>query len=395
MRLHPSRLLTVIPAAVGPMLRALPRRAKWLILAMVVLGFGIGFSGLLHSCATEVPQPKSDTLLKPDGETSVYFCTWNVENLFDDKKDKRNNIDTEFDNAFSENEELRNLKYDRIASAFMKMNEGKGPDIIACMEVETVRAAELLQGVLNKKLKDAKADEILQYKYVAMKNLDAGRHIAPCVISRLPIIPQLTKLHGRQLRILECHVNVNGYDLCIMASHWTSQLKQRDGSDGDSGREKYAVAIYETFRDINKKSIDSDFLVCGDFNDTPDADSIVKVLGAIGDKSKVKPTEKEPFLYNLMAGKDPAKFGTIWYSGKPLIYDQICVSPGMLDRKGWSVDPDSVATITAGLTRTGATRREPFRFGNPDRAMKSSERGFADHFPVIVKLKVEAKAPPK
>ena len=67
----------------------------------------------------------------------------------------------------------------------------------------------------------------------------------------------------------------------------------------------------------------------------------------------------------------------------------------MLDRKGWSVDPDSVATITAGLTRTGATRREPFRFGNPDRAMKSSERGFADHFPVIVKLKVEAKAPPK
>jgi len=283
------------------------------------------------------------------------------------------------------------LKLDRIASAFLKMNDGKGPDIIACLEVESVRAAELLQGTLNKKLQNAKADDKLQYKNVAMKNLNGGRHIAPCVITRLPITPQLTRMHGQQLRILECHVTVNGHDLCIIASHWTSQLKQRDGTDGDIGREKYAVAIYEAFRAMNKKSIDCDVLVCGDFNDTPDAEPVFKVLGAIGDKTKVKPTDKEPYFLNLMAGKEPAKFGTLWYGGKPLIYDQICASPGLLDNKGWSIEPDSVATVTAGLIRTGATRREPFRFDNPSKSMKPSERGYADHFPVVVKLNVAAK----
>jgi len=361
----------------------LPAPAKWALGIVVAVGAIVYFTGMLRS---PTPAP-----VVGDGESSFTFCTWNLENLFDDKKDKRNAIDTEYDTAFAEDEELRNLKYDRIASALFKLNDGKGPDIIACLEVESVRAAELLQGTLNKKLADAKADEKLQYKSVAMKNLDGGRHIAPCVISRLAITPQLTKMHGRQLRILECHVTVNGHDLCIMASHWTSQLKQRDGSDGDSGRGKYAKAIYDAFRDANAKDTATDFLVCGDFNDTPDAEPIAKELNAVGDRTLVKPTEKDPHLLNLMAGKEADKFGTLYYAGKPKIYDHICVSPGLLDEKGWSVDADSVATITAGLTRTGATRREPFRFGNPAKELKAGERGFSDHFPVVVKLKVAAK----
>jgi endonuclease/exonuclease/phosphatase family metal-dependent hydrolase len=268
------------------------------------------------------------------------------------------------------------------------MNDGKGPDIIAICEVESVRAADLLRATLNKKLDDAKADKKLQYKDVVMRNLDAGRHIAPAIITRMNVAPALTKMHGNKLRILESHLSVNGHDLCIMASHWTSQLKQRDGSDGDAGRDKYAIAIYEAFRAAAKKDVNTDFLVCGDFNDTPDANPVVKALGAIGDKNKVKPTDNEPYLLDLMAGKDAAKFGTIFYNGKPLIYDQICVSPGLLDDKGWSVDPDSIHTETAGLIRKGATRREPWRFGSPGHEMKDDDRGFSDHFPVTVRLKV-------
>ncbi len=380
------RLTTLLPVLV-PILRALPVRVKWLLAGVTLLVvLAVTFGSLIPSCGSGNHSKNSDSTAA-DGENTFLFCTWNVENLFDDKKDKRNSIDTEFDTAFAENEELRNLKYDRVATALLKMNDGEGPDIIACMEVESIRAAELLQETLNRKLTDAKADDKLQYKNLAMKNLNAGRHIAPCVITRLGLTPQLTKLQGQQLRILECHVTVNGHDLCIMASHWTSQLRQ-----GDSGREKYAVAIYEAFRKANERNIDTDFLVCGDFNDTPDAEPVVKVLGATGDLSKVKPTDKEPLLLDLLAGKDPAKFGTLYYGGKPLIYDHICVSPGMLDAKGWSADPDSVATITAGLTRTGATRREPFRFGSPAKEMRPAERGTSDHFPVVVKLKVAPKA---
>ena len=184
---------------------------------------------------------------------------------------------------------------------------------------------------------------------------------------------------------------MNQKDLTLIVAHWTSQLRQKDGSDGDSGREKYARAIYERFRELNKKSIDTDVLICGDFNDTPDADPIVKELGATADKSKVKPSDdpnNEPFLLNLMGGKDPTKFGTLWYGGKPLIYDHICVSPGMLDGEGWAVDPDSVQTYTKGLMR--GTRREPWRFGNPNSAPVGG-RGYSDHFPVTVTLKLAPK----
>lgn len=353
------------------------------VLAVIVVGAFL----LLQAKPTA---PASSTVT--DGENEFLFCFWNVENLFDDKDDKRREVDEEFDNPFAEDAKLRELKYDRIASALLSMNGGKGPDVIACVEVESVRAADLLKTTLNDKLKAAKQDDKLQYKHVLMQNIDGGRHIAPCVISRVNVDVRNVKLLKKPLRILETHLYVNQKDLCIIASHWTSQLKQRDGSDGDEGREKYAIAIYERFRELNKKDTGTDFLVCGDFNDTPDADPIFKGLGAIGDVTKVKPTDDEPFLLNLMHGKDPKNFGTLWYNGKPLIYDHVCVSPGMLDDKGWSVDPKSVATYTDGLTRKGATRREPWRFDSPKKDIKDDARGYADHFPVVVKLKVEAAA---
>jgi predicted extracellular nuclease len=326
----------------------------------------------------------------PDGENEFLFCFWNVENLFDDKDDKRNSIDEEYDNPFAEDAKLRELKFDRVASALLKMNDGKGPDVIACAEVESVRAGELLKDALNAKLVAAKQDEKYLYRSVLMQNIDGGRHIAPCVISRLNVDVRNVKLTKKPLRILETHLYVNQKDLCVVVAHWTSQLRQRDGSDGDSGREKYANAIYERFRALNEKDTAADVVVCGDFNDTPDAEPIVKNLGAIGDVTKVKPTADEPYLLNLMSGKDPTKFGTLWYNGKPLIYDHICVSPGMLDGKGWSVDPTSVATVTDGLTRKGSTRREPWRFGDPGKEVKEADRGNADHFPVTVRIKVEA-----
>lgn len=378
-----------VAAALAVFLK-LPTPVKVGVGVLAVIAVGVF---LLLQLKPPTTDPKPTAPASPtvtDGENEFLFCFWNVENLFDDKDDKRREVDEEFDNPFAEDAKLRELKYDRIASALLSMNGGKGPDVIACVEVESVRAADLLKTTLNDKLKAAKQDDKLLYKHVLMQNIDGGRHIAPCVISRVNVDVRNVKLLRKPLRILETHLYVNQKDLCVIASHWTSQLKQRDGSDGDEGREKYAVAIYERFRELNKKDADTDFLVCGDFNDTPDADPVVKALGAIGDPTKLRPKDEEPFLLNLMNGKDPAKFGTLWYSGKPLIYDHICVSAGMLDGKGWSVDPKSVATYTDGLTRKGATRREPWRFDSPKKDVKDDARGYADHFPVVVKLKVEA-----
>ncbi len=318
--------------------------------------------------------------------TDLTFCFWNVENLFDDKDDKRNAVDEEYDNPFALNKDLRDLKYEHLATAFLKMNGGKGPDVIACVEIESVRAAELLTAAMNAKITDDK----LKYRSTAMKNLDAGRHIAPCVISRYPLSRISTRMHGRFLRVLETHLIVNNHDLTILAAHWTSKIRKDDGTDGESGRRNYANTLAGVYSGILKKKPDADILVCGDFNDTPDSDPVVKSLRAIGDRDAVRKSAStgNPLLLDLMAGKDPAKYGTLWYNGKPLIYDHICVSSGLLDEVGWTCAPASLQTITSGLIRPGAGRRQPWRFADPDTRMKPEERGYSDHFPVVVKLSV-------
>jgi endonuclease/exonuclease/phosphatase family metal-dependent hydrolase len=326
----------------------------------------------------------------PDGSGTYQFCMWNVENLFDDEDSDRRRVDEEFDNPFAANAKLRREKYDRVADALVAMNGGRGPDVIAAVEVESIRAAELLRDTLNRKLDEAKAEPRWRYTQVAMRNLDAGRHIAPCLITRLNVAHAETRMHGRQLRILEAHVAANGHDLTVIACHWTSQLRQPDGEDGDEGRAKYARTVHDVFREAARSQPDVDLIVCGDFNETPDSDPVANGLQTTGDRARVVPSADSPLLLNLLAGKSPQQFGTLWYR-EPLIYDQVCVSAGMLDQAGWSCDPNSVRVPTEGLTRSSSRRREPWRFGSPDHP-PTGGRGYSDHYPVMVTLRVAPKA---
>jgi len=135
------------------------------------------------------------------GPGEYLFCFWNTENFFDDQHDKRGRVDEEYDNWFASKPEDFRLKVTHLADILLQMNDGKGPDIIAIVEVETVRAAEALRSELNKRLPEGAAP----YAEVQMKEVSAGRHIAPAVITRLPVAggPQL---HGKGLRTLETHM---------------------------------------------------------------------------------------------------------------------------------------------------------------------------------------------
>jgi endonuclease/exonuclease/phosphatase family metal-dependent hydrolase len=217
-----------------------------------------------------------------------------------------------------------------------------------------------------------------------MKEVDGGRHIAPAVITRLPVDAAASRLLNRHQRILETNLNVNGYDLTLVASHWTSRVSDKTGER----RDRYADAIYQAYRDKAARDPNVDFLVCGDFNDSPDDASVATHLHATADRTTVVDGAGVDSLLNLMAGKDPGEFGTHVHAGKRLIYDQIVVSRGMLDPAGWSCDPDSIVTV-GNLTRRGDPSRRPWRFGG-EKDTKYA-RGYSDHFPITVRLKVQGK----
>src|SRR4029079_1489508 len=119
-------------------------------------------------------------------------------------------------------------------------NGGIGPDVIVGNEIESRRAAELLQQELNAGLPEG----AVKFDHVAMEELDGGRHIAPCVISRYPLSGAKLMEPRSRMRILEVRVTANKYDLVLVASHWTSQLSDK-GAKEDGGRNKYATIIYD------------------------------------------------------------------------------------------------------------------------------------------------------
>jgi endonuclease/exonuclease/phosphatase family metal-dependent hydrolase len=253
------------------------------------------------------------------------------------------------------------------------MNHGNGPDILALAEVESERAAELLRDALNAKLRAS----AVPYKHVLYLDPHGGRHIATAILTRLPVTGDRTRLHGRRQRILEGHIHVNGHDLVVLASHWTSRVSDPEGED----RDHYGDACYGVYRAMYTSNPKVDFLVCGDFNDPPDDDSVTRHLHAVSPAAFHR-RSAEPILMDLFADKVGGRVGTHFYHGKWSCFDQICISPGLLDNEGWSCDPGS-ARIVDDLTSD--ERGRPHRFGNEH---DKSARGWSDHFPVTVRLRV-------
>jgi endonuclease/exonuclease/phosphatase family metal-dependent hydrolase len=314
------------------------------------------------------------------GPGEYLFCFWNVENFFDDQLDDYGRQpDKEFDAWFAKNPRIRREKLDHLSSALIELNGGRGPDILAIAECESERAAALLQDALNARL----ANEADHYRHVLYKDPHGGRHIATAIITRLPMTGDRAKLLGRRQRILEGRIEVNGHELVIIASHWTSRISEKEGEERKGhGRSDYAAKIYGEFRRMFERNPEVDLLICGDFNDTPDDASVTEDLHAVSDINAVRGFE--PLLFNLFANKDPDEYGT-HYHRDWFIFDQIVVSPGMLDEKGWSVDPES-ATAVRTLHKRNDWQKRPWSFGTP----KHGDRGYSDHFPVTVKLRVSA-----
>jgi endonuclease/exonuclease/phosphatase family metal-dependent hydrolase len=344
-------------------MKRLPRAAAYFSLTLVAFAIALRVSG--HAA----PQNNDK-----GGEHDYLFCFWNTENLFDDEKEAHPYAaDREFDHWFAGDAAARRLKYDHLSSALLKLNHGKGPDILALAEVESERSVELLRDALNAKL----GQSAPPYKGLLYRDPQGGRHIANAILTRLPVAADRTQLHGRRQRILEGHIRVHGHDLVVIASHWTSRVSDTEGE----GRDHYGDVIYGAYKAMHRSNPKVDFLVCGDFNDPPDDESVTKHLHAVG-RDIFSRGGREPLLLDLFADKVGGHVGTHFFHGKWLCFDQICVSAGLLDAEGWSCDPQSARIVN---DLTADERGHPHRFGNErDR----SARGWSDHFPVTVRLHV-------
>jgi endonuclease/exonuclease/phosphatase family metal-dependent hydrolase len=352
----------------------LPIRCRWLLPALATL-----ILHLVPVSAAAQARPKNYLL-----------CFWNVENLFDDKLDRREPPDREFDEWFTRDKQALSQKLDKIRQVLLapEMNDGKGPDIIALAEVETARAAELVQQELNKRLKDP----ALHYKTVVWKNAGGKRSISTAVITRLKVKPEKTRLLGSQQRILEVVIEAEGQDLVLVASHWTARVSEKPGAERPgSGRFSYAETIFRDYTAAYKNNPKVRYVVCGDFNDDPTDRSVVEHLRATGELKKVLDPKAGAVFYNPFADKfqkgEASHYEGGWRKedGEPRkhLFDQIVLSPALLDAEGWSYKTNSARVV-----RRFEFRNRVDRFGGPSDRRPFEKRGASDHFPVTVELRV-------
>ena len=314
---------------------------------------------------------------------TLCFCFWNVENLFDDKiNPKLEKVDREFDQFFAKEKEALPNKLARMVSVLLskEMNDGIGPDILAMAEVESLRAVELVRDALNAKLKD----KARHYQHIAYLDPKGGRSIATAVLSRVPFAKDKPpRLLGRSQRMLEVTLVEGKHELVVMASHWTSRVSDQRGN----GRISYAQQIYRNFSEKYKKTPGIKYIVCGDFNDAPTDESVERHLNATGDVKKVLGLGKgdRPLFYSPFAEMVKDKKGTHFFQGQPYIFDNICLSPGLLEADGWSYVNKSAAIV-----ELLQFRGRPDRFGGPADKRPWRNRGASDHYPVTVQLRVPA-----
>jgi endonuclease/exonuclease/phosphatase family metal-dependent hydrolase len=334
-----------------------------------------GLSAALLGCLNAPPS----SVAQARGTQSYLFCFWNAENFFDDKVNGwKTEPDRAFDTWFARDPKAFQRKLENLTEVLAALNDRKGPDILALAEVETERAAQLLTESLNQAI----GRRAPPYQHVLMKNPHGGRNIATAIITRLNVDGPRTQLLGKRQRILEGHVEVNGHDLVILATHWTSRVSDQAGE----GRKKYADQIYGRFLAMYKSNPRVDLLVCGDFNDNPDDPSVTEHLHATGDLDKVRQGGDRPSLFNLFAkrwerDRGKGELGTHFYRGKTFIFDQIVLSPGLLDDKGWSWDGNPAQIVR----QIADDKGRPLKFGTEK---EKRRRGASDHFPVTVRLNV-------
>jgi endonuclease/exonuclease/phosphatase family metal-dependent hydrolase len=317
------------------------------------------------------------------GKARTYlFCFWNVENLFDDKPNPNlEGVDREFDRWFAKDKDALRVKLERICEVLLgkEMNAGRGPDVIALAEVESLHAAELVRDALNKRLRD----KDLHYRAVVYRDPRGGRSIATAVVTRLKVVESKTRLLGRLQRILKVHIEENRHDLVVVASHWSSRVSDKTGR----GRAHYGDVIYNDFRAAYKGNPRVDYLVCGDFNDTPDDRSVTDHLHATGDLKRVLGLGKgdPPLFYNPFADLAKKNKGTHYFGARAYVFDNVCLSPGLLDGEGWSY-----VNRSARIVEKLSFRGRPDRFGGPRDRRPWKNRGASDHYPVTVELRVSA-----
>jgi endonuclease/exonuclease/phosphatase family metal-dependent hydrolase len=321
----------------------------------------------------------------------VTLMVYNVENLFDDKRD--GSEFPEFDpGRGSWNTESYRLRLRTIAEVVRRAFAG-GPDILVLQEVENENA---LRALADSGLKDMGYSRAVM---VPKKGL--ATNIG--VLTRLPVSRVHAYHVGRWNRttvrdVVEVEIEKGGHTLHLFDNHWKS--KTGGARETESSRLASARIVIGRVREILAEDPAADIVVAGDMNENSDefirsgrryqtalipadagaspAYSAASIfLTGTGSEAGIRGDRLvlyDPWFELPEGARGSYRYGRTWET-----FDHILLSPGLFDGKGFSYRPGSFSVQRDSflLTEKGTPRKwEGFK----------SRGGYSDHLPLRMKL---------
>lgn len=319
---------------------------------------------------------------------SVYAVGfYNLENLFDTCHDVGKN-DVEFlpSGSYKWNGLKYSHKLHNMARALSDMATGTLPGVgCAIIGVSEVENDKVLTALCDQPALQARGYKYCHVEGPDRRGIDCALLYNPKLFTvadvRLyPYVPSEKQPQDFRTRgFLAVSGNLAGEHVVVIVNHLPSRW------NGSSYREAGAAQIRALKDRILRQDKDCKVIVMGDMNDDPTDKSMHQSLSAKEDIAKVGSDDMYNPWYNILAKQGT---GTLQYNGSWNLFDQIILSPTLLNKSGRK-DYSSLKYLKCEI------QRMPYLFQTEGKYKGNTKRttaggvwldGFSDHLPTVVYL---------
>ena len=316
---------------------------------------------------------------------------YNLENLFDYTHDEGKN-DYAFlpDGSYHWNKMKYTHKLHNMSRVLGEMGTDKIPDGCAFIGVSEVENAHVLTDLVAQPSLAARTFTLCHIEGPDRRGVDCALLYNPkyFTVKNVKLVPYVQKLEKdsafKTRGFLTVSGELAGEHVTVVVCHWPSRFNgsfYRETA-GEEGR----VLKDSLLRDDPNVKV----FVMGDMNDDPTNKSMHEGLGAKEDIDEVKAGEMyNPWYNTLVKGHT----GTLKYQGSWNLFDQIVMTPNLLNQNG-KKDFSTLKYISHQIFRRDYLFQETGKYkGNTKRTTAGGVwlDGYSDHLPVVVYLAQEVQ----
>ncbi len=324
---------------------------------------------------------------------SVYAVGfYNQENLFDYTHDEgKNDYDFTPDGSYKWNK----MKYESKLRNMSKVLSEMGTDVLPNVGCAIIGLSEVENAHVLDDLTAQPALATRNYKYVHIEGPD--RRGIDCALLYNPkmfkirntkLVPYVYELPNDSNRATRGFLTVSGTlaneHVTVVVCHWPSR------GAGSYYRELGGKQVKALKDSLLREDPNVKVLVMGDMNDDPTNKSMHECLSAKANIDEVGEGDMYNPFYNILVKEGT---GTLQYQGKWNLFDQIVMTPNMLNKNNQK-DFSTLKFWRNQIFRRDYLFQETGKYkGNTKRTTAGGVwlDGYSDHLPVVVYLMKEQK----